>query len=155
MPEEGFLLQSKNKLEIDTSPNGSSEQYEQLGAGISSMEPDPNEETSQDRYFDSEGWAETDVTGAQLILSIEGHRKYGDPAQDYIYSLQTEIGTKRRTNFRLTLPDGGKYEGPCTVANITGPSGEAGAKGEISFEIHFAGKPEFTPAGSSDGGGTT
>lgn len=150
---EGFLLQSKNKMEIDVSPD-STEQFEPLAAGITSMEPDPNEETAQDRYFDGEGFAETDVIGAQLVLSIEGHRHYGDPAQDYIYSKQIEVGPNRRTKFRLTLPDGATFEGPCTIANIVGPGGAAGEKGAISFEVHFNGKPEYTPAGSGSDGTT-
>lgn len=143
---KGFLLQSKNKLEINTTPNEAEETWEVLASGISSMEPDPNEEIAQDNYFDGDGFAESDVTGAQLVLSVEGHRYYGDEAQDYIYSLLMELGPSRRTKFRLTLPDGAKFEGPCTIANITGPGGEAGEKGAISFEIHFAGKPEYTPA---------
>ena len=146
---EGFLLQSKNKLEINTTPSAEEPTYVRLAAGITDLEPDPNEETSQDVYLDGDGFGETDVTGAQLIVSISGHRKYGDPAQDYIYGLQMELGPARRTTFRLTLPDGATYEGPCTIANIVGPGGAAGEKGAISFEIHFAGKPEYTPAGAT------
>lgn len=142
--KEGFLLQSAHLLELETSPNGSTAK-EVLGAGITSMDPDVNDEISQDRYFDGEGFAETDVTGAQLILSFSGHRKYGDPVQDYIFSLLLEPGPKRRTTLDWTLPNGDKYVGSVTIANITGPSGEAGEKGEIGFELHFNKKPTFTP----------
>lgn len=140
-----FLLQSKHLLEINTTP-GSEGPFVRLAAGITSMEPDPNDEVAQDRYFDGEGFAETDVIGAQLVLTFSGHRKYGDPAQDYIFSLLLEPGPARRTELRWTLPDGSNFEGPVTIAAITGPGGEAGAKGEIGFELHFNGKPEFTPA---------
>jgi len=153
MPEEGFLLQSKYMIEIDTNPENGTESYAKIAKGITSVEPDPNEELAQDTYLDGDGFGETDVTGAQLIVSFDGHRYYGDPAQDYIYSKQMGLGPERRTNFRMTLPDGSEFEGPCTIANIAGPGGEAGNKGEISFEIHFAGKPEYTPAteaGTSD-----
>src|SRR5690554_818392 len=155
MPEEGFLLQSKHILEINTSPGATdgTQTFERLAAGISSMEPSSNDELAQDRYFDGDGYGETDVIGAQLVLTFSGHRKYGDPAQDFIMGLMLDLGPGRRTDFRWTLPNGDVYEGPVTVANITGPSGEAGAKGEIGFEIHFNGKPEFTPPGSNDGGG--
>ena len=147
---EGFLLQSKNKLEINTTPDAEEPTYARLAAGITDLEPDPNEEIAQDVYLDGDGFGESDVTGAQLIVSISGHRKYGDPAQDYIYGLQMELGPARRTTFRLTLPDGATYEGPCTIANIVGPGGAAGERGAISFEIHFAGKPEYTPAPGSE-----
>ena len=142
----GFLLQSRNILEIDTTPGNGEENWARLAEGITDMEPDPNEEIAQDNYFSGDGFGESDVTGAQLILSISGHRNYGDPAQDYIYGLQMELGPTRRTNFRLTLPDGATFEGPCTIANIVGPGGAAGEKGAISFEVHFNGKPEYTPA---------
>ncbi|OEH53122.1 capsid protein [Oceanobacillus sp. E9] len=143
MPE-GFLLNSQYRMEINVTPNGETETWERLGKGINSMEPDPNEETAQDKYFDGDGYGETDVIGAQLIASFSGHRYYGDEAQDFIYSKVLELGPSRRTDFRLTLPDGSSFEGPCTIAAITGPGGDAGGKGDISFEIHFAGKPKYT-----------
>jgi len=63
------------------------------------------------------------------------------------------IGTDRETEFRWTQPNGDVIEGPCTIAEITGPSGEANAKGEISVSIHLNGKPEYTPGDGSGGGG--
>ncbi|GAQ18035.1 capsid protein [Oceanobacillus picturae] len=142
----GFLLNSKYNLEIDVTPEAETEDWARLAKGITSMEPDPNEETSQDNYYDGDGYAETDVIGAQLICSFSGHRYFGDKAQDYIYSKVLEIGPARRTDYRMTMPDGASFEGPCTIAAITGPGGDAGAKGEISFEIHFAGRPTYEPA---------
>mgnify|MGYP001393493218 FL=1 len=152
---EGFLLQSSHILEINTTPGApeGEETFERLAAGISSMEPNPNDELSQDRYFDGDAYGETDVIGAQLVLTFSGHRKYGDPAQDFIFGTLLDLGPGRRTDFRWTLPDGGRYEGPVTIANITGPSGDAGAKGEIGFEIHFNGKPKYTPPNGGNGEG--
>lgn len=139
---EGFLLQSEHLLEIETGASTMA----RLGAGITGMDPDVNDEISQDRYYDGEGFGETDVTGSQLILSFDGHRKYGDEAQDYIFSKLLEPGTGRRTKLEWTLPNGDKFSGQVTIANITGPSGDAGDKGEIGFELHFNGKPEFVPS---------
>lgn len=136
-----FLLQSNNKFEIEVS----SGQFARIAKGITSVDPSPNEELAQDRYMDGDGLGETDVIGGQLTLAFSGHRYYGDEAQDFIFSKLLEFGAERRVNFRWTLPDGSSFEGPATIANITGPSGDAGAKGEISFEIHFNGKPEYTP----------
>lgn len=143
---EGFLLQSKHLIEINTAPGTGPEDFARLAAGITGLDPDVNDELAQDKYFDGEGFGESDVTSAQLVLTFSGHRKYGDPAQDYIYGQLLEVGPGRRTELNWTLPDGSKFEGPVTIANITGPSGEAGSKGEIGFEIHFNGKPEFTTA---------
>lgn len=125
------------------------EQYARLAKGIMSAEPDNNEETDQTKYLDGDGFGETDVIGAQLIVAFSGHRYYGDPAQDYIYSNMLKLGAGRRTDFRWTQPNGDVLEGSCTIAAITGPSGDAGAKGEIGFEIHFNGKIELQEGGAA------
>lgn len=143
-----FELMSKHKFEINTTPGETPGDYALIAAGITNVEPSNNEELSQDVYLDGDGYGETDVIGAQLVLTFTGHRKYGDPAQDFIFGKLLELGPNRRTEFRWTEPDGGVFEGECTIANIAGPSGDAGAKGEISFEIHFNGKPNYTPPGS-------
>jgi len=139
-----FELMNKHKFEINTVPGSDPGTYAVLAKGITNATPGNNEELSQDKYFDGDGYGETDVIGAQLVLSFTGHRYYGDAAQDFIFGLSLELGTSRRTEFRWTEPDGGIFEGDCTIANISGPSGDAGAKGEITFEIHFNGKPTYT-----------
>jgi hypothetical protein len=139
-----FHLMSAHKFEIQTASTPTPV-WAEIAAGITNVELSNNEELSQDKYLDSDGYGETDVIGAQVVLTFSGHRKHGDAAQDYIFDKILELGSSRRTSFRWTEPDGGKFEGACTIANISGPSGDAGAKGEISFEIHFNGKPTYTP----------
>lgn len=146
MSETGLLLQSKHKFEIDTTPTGGTPTYVTLAAGLNNFEPDNNEEVKQDTYLDGNGFATSTVTGAQLIIKFAGHRKTGDVAQDYIFTNLLELGKSRETTLRWTLPDGAKFEGPCTIANIKGPSGDANSKGEIGFELHFNGKPTYTAA---------
>lgn len=141
---EGFGLMNAHTFEIDTSEGDGAGTYARIASGITNVEPATNEELSQDKYLDGDGYGETDVISAQLTLAFSGHRKYGDPAQDYIFAKSLLLGGSRRTNFRWTEPDGGIFEGPCTIANLSQPSGDAGAKGEIGFEIHFNGKPEYT-----------
>ena len=148
----GFELMNAHKFEIDTTPTAAEPTYALLAAGLNNADPQNNEETAQDKYFDGDGYGETDVIGAQLTLAFSGHRYYGDPAQDYIFSKSLELGPARRTRFRWTEPDGGVFTGNCTIANISGPSGDAGAKGDVSFEIHFNGKPEYTPPVSETSG---
>jgi hypothetical protein len=142
-----FELMNKHTFEINTTPEAGQgmETYAAIAQGITNVELNNNEELAQDRYLDGDGFGETDVIGAQTVLTFTGHRVYGDAAQDYIFGKLLELGPNRRTTFRWTEPNGGTFEGSCTIANITGPSGDAGAKGEISFEIHFNGKPTYTP----------
>jgi hypothetical protein len=145
---EGLLLQSQHLFELNTTPGTQPGNYVRLGAGLNNFEPSFNEEVDQSTYLDGDGFGESDVTGAQLILTFSGHRKYGDPAQDFIFSKAFSLGEERKTDFRWTQPDGTIIEGPCTIANIEGPSGDANSKGEISFEIHFNGRPTVTPPGA-------
>jgi len=150
MAEEGLLVQSKHLFEININPGGATPEWARLAKGFNSFEPSTNEEIDQTNYLDGEGFGTTTVMGAQLTLTFSGHRYYGDPAQDFIFSKAMEIGNERETEFRWTLPTGEVFEGPCTLAEISGPSGDANAKGEITVAIHFNGKPVYTPA---DGGG--
>ena len=153
MADEGLLVQSKHLFEININPGGTTPEWARLAKGFNSFEPSTNEETDQTNYLDGEGFGTTTVMGAQLTLTFTGHRYYGDPAQDWIFSRRMTIGTDRETEFRWTQPNGDVIEGPCTLAEITGPSGEANAKGEISVAIHLNGKPEYTPGDGNGGGG--
>lgn len=143
---EDFALQFRNRFSINTTPSEVEETMSRLAAGITGVEPGNNEEVDQTAYLDGEGFASSDVTGGQLILSVSGHRNYNDAAQNFIYGKMFDFGGARKTGFEWETPAGDLITGEVTIANIEGPSGDANAKGEISFEIHFNGKPTFTPA---------
>lgn len=137
----------EHKFEIATGDDGTGGLiYSIISKGILNIEPSFNEELSQEKYHDGNGFGSTDVIGAQLVLTFSGHRDYEDEAQDFIFGKLLELGASRKTDFRWTEPDGGIFEGTATIANISGPSGASAAKGDISFEIHFNGKPTYTPA---------
>jgi hypothetical protein len=140
-----FPLMYEHQFSINTNPGGTSTMAP-IAEGISNVEPANNEQLDQTRYISGQGFASTDVIGAQLTLIFTGHRKDGDAAQDYIFGTILTLGAGRRTDFEWTLPNGDMFSGPCTIANISPSSGDAGAKGEITFEIHFNEKPTFTPA---------
>lgn len=142
----GFKLMNDHIFEVDTTPTAEAPTWARVAAGIKNVSPGTNEEVDQTAYLDAQvGFKESDVVGAQLVLTFTADRKYDDDAQNYIFSLLLELGPNRRTKFRQKEPDGGIFEGPVTIANITPPGGDAGAKGECSFEVHFNGKPTYTP----------
>lgn len=143
---DGFLLESGHKFFINTTPQELTDTYVRLGKGISSFDPQFNDEIDQTAYLDGDGRGTTTVTGNQLVIAFEGHRYYTDDAQDYIMALAFEIGCDRETDFRWIEPNGEVHYGAVTIANITGPSGDANAKGEIAFEVHFNGEPSFLPS---------
>lgn len=137
-----FYLNSNYKFEI-----GDDElTLKTLGAGLSSVDVQGNEEIDQTPYLDGEGFGTSDVTGGQPVYAFEGHRDYADDAQNYVFGKQFSYGNDRRCVFKVTAPNGEVVEGSATIANIEGPDGDANAKGEVSFEVHFNGKPTFTPA---------
>jgi hypothetical protein len=114
-----------------------------IAKGITSVDPDNNEESEETYYFDGGGAAEIDITGFMMSYGFEGHRNYGDPAQDYIMSLANKTGPDRKCWFEVIEPNGDKWEGPATISEIKLPGGDANAKGEISFTISFDGQPTF------------
>lgn len=145
----GFLLNAGYLFDFNTTLDAADADpgWLRIAAGILTAEPDNNEELSQEYYYDKMGSAETDVVGAQEIWSFEGHRKYGDAAQDKIYDdLKYKLGPARHVAFRVTFPDGATATGEASLANITGPGGDANSKGEIGFEMHFNEIPTFTAA---------
>jgi hypothetical protein len=118
----------------------------EIAAGITSVDPDSNEETDESYYYDGGGAATVDVTGIQMSYSFEGHRDYNDDAQNYIYSLRDTTGPQRKTIFEVTEPDGTIISGPATILEIKAPGGDANSKGEIEFTITYDGLPTVTPA---------
>src|SRR5690606_341689 len=94
MAEEGLLVQSKHLFEININPGGVTPEWARLAKGFNSFEPSTNEEIDQTNYLDGEGFGTTTVMGAQLTLTFSGHRYYGDPAQDFIFSKAMEIDRK-------------------------------------------------------------
>lgn len=147
MPKIGFSLQSENQFWINTTPGVfAPDGYVKLAAGITSFDPQWNEEIDQTQYLDGDGYGSSDVTGAQLVIAFEGHRKYGDAAQDFVAGLQSVVGEGRKTEFKWIDADGDQYTGKITVANIVASSGAANEKSAFSFEAHYNGKPVFTPS---------
>lgn len=144
--DQGLLIQSKHKFEIDITPEAETPTFVRLARGFSSFDPQMNENIAQDNYLDGGGLGTSTVMGGQLTISFEGHRYFGDEAQDFIFGRFISVGTKRETTFRWTQPTGEQYEGNATIAVIGGPSGEAAEKGEVSVEIHFNGTPKYTAA---------
>lgn len=144
MLDIAFAQNWTNLYELNINPGGAPT-WARIGAGISDVDPEGNETTSDDAYYDGEGMASSDVTGGQLTISFSGHRKFGDPAQDFIASLAYEYGEARKTDFRWTTPDGDVIEGEATLANIKTQGGAANDKQTFSFDVRFNGAPTYTP----------
>lgn len=138
-----FLLNHLYKFEIDTSTTGTAK-WEVIAKGITSVDPDNNEESDENYYYDGGGSATRDVTGFMMSYGFEGHREYKDPAQNFIMKKINQVGDARKVPFRVTEPDGGKFEGRATLSDIKAPGGDANAKGDIEFTISYDGVPTYT-----------
>lgn len=150
MADLNFVQGFQNIFMLDTTPDADASRWDRIGAGISSFEPDGNEEIDQTGYLDGEGLASSEVTGGQLVVSFEGNRKVGDPAQDFIAGLALQYGAARKTTARQISPNGDTIEGQVTVANIVTGGGDANEKETFSFELHFNGRPTLTKGNASE-----
>ena len=142
-----FILNHKVKMEIDTAGNKNmsaleSAKWARLAAGINNVTPAENDTTTNDEYYDGEGFGTSDVTSKRYQFTIAGHRLNGDPAQDYIASKQLEIGDSLKTLFKFTYPDGSYIVGVVTLTNIQA----TGAKQTFSVVPVFNGKPKYVSA---------
>lgn len=146
-----FILNHKVKMEIDTAGNKDmsaleSAKWARLAAGINNVTPAENDTTTNDEYYDGEGFGTSDVTSKRYQFTIAGHRLNGDPAQDYIASKQLEIGDSLKTLFKFTYPDGSHIVGVVTLTNIQATGGAPGAKQTFSVVPVFNGKPKYVSA---------
>lgn len=146
-----FMLNHNNKFEIDISgqtnlDNVDEAKWMSLASGINNTTPAANDTTTNDVYYDGEGFGTSDVTSKRLQLTLAGHRLEGDPAQDYVASKQLAIGDDLKTLFRWTQPSGDTITGVVTMTSIVSSGGAPGAKQAFSVVIVFNGKPLFAPA---------
>lgn len=143
--EQAFLLQHNFRFwwNPTTGADISAPGWLRIASGISSIDTENNEEVDQTGYYDLNGGVDSTVIGFQLTYSFEGHRQYEDEAQNFIFNdAMLDIDTKRRGEFLIVSPDKKSLKGPASLVNLSAPGGDANAKGEISFEIHYSGKPE-------------
>lgn len=152
MSKQEFLLNFKNKLEIDVLGNTSLDDKEKadwavLAKGINTITPASSETSDNTPYYDGEGFSDTDVTGKHITFALSGHRLMGDKAQDYVASKFLDIGDKLRTLCRWTDAQGNTVTSVATLTAIVPFGGAANVKQTFSFTLALNGKPEYTPAG--------
>ena len=141
-------LNYESLLEIDVNYGGTASR-KPIAAGVKNIAPALNESVDQTSYYDGQGFSESHVVGAQYVLAVTLDRIKGDAAQDYILAKQFELGCSRTSQAWYSNFQGDVKSGIVTIANITPPGGDAPAKGEWSFELHFKAKPVLTPATSA------
>lgn len=117
-------------------------EWASFAAFTTNMQQSLNEVLYQATYYANKGWGSTEVTGAQLTLTLTGDVKPGDKACDYLMSDKVlyELGDARKTHLKLTK-DKKVIIWPVTLANITPAYGDSGAVNSLTVTIHGNGKP--------------
>lgn len=130
---------------INVSESGAeSTEWASLAALTKNMAQSLNEVLYQATYYADKGWGSTEVTGAQLTLTLTGDVKPGDKACDFLMSdkVMYELGEARKNH--LKLQKGNKVIiWPITVANITPGYGDSGAVNALTVTIHGNGRPSI------------
>lgn len=127
---------------INTTPTAETATWVSLAALTQNMAQSLNEVLHQVSYYADKGWGSTEVTGAQLTLTLTGSVKPEDAACAYIMSdaVMYDFGAARKTHLKLAKGD--KYIiWPVTLANITPGYGEANAINTLTVTVHGNGKP--------------
>ena len=146
---EEFSLNNRVLVEVDTTPATSARTYVRLAKGITSAVDSHNDSTDDTAYLDGGGYGNSDVIGKQYTLAVSGHRVIGNPAQDYIVSLQAEFGDDAKTWVRYTRANGHRTTAYVSATEIVDAGGDANAKTEFSVNFKGCGAPTIAPPTSA------
>ncbi len=134
---------------INTTPGEDTETWANMGSLVKNMAQSLNEVLYQATYWKDKGWGSTEVTGAQMTLTITGDVKPGDAACTYMLSDDVLYGTGAARKTHLKLQKGTKIIiWPITLANITPARGDSGAVNALTVTIHGNGRPAIGTTGT-------
>lgn len=129
---------------INTTPSGETPTWESLAGLTTNMAQSLNEVIQQVSYYADKGWGSSEVTGAQLTLTLTGSVKPGDAACDYLMSNDVLYGLGSARKTHLKLQKGEKVIiWPVTLANITPAYGDSANVNSLTVIIHGNGKPSL------------
>lgn len=143
-----FLLVSHGiQLDIDITPGGVARTFVPMGEGIENLDKTLNEVVNEYQFFKNKGYAVSYVTGMSIAVALQGRRIVGDPAQDYIVSVQYGLMAARKSTARLSQlnADGtiSQITCPVTFTAITDNSGATTDGSAFNVTIHFDGEPQM------------
>ena len=129
---------------INTTPSADEPTWKSVAALTKNMAQSLNEVLYQATYYASKGWGSTEVTGAQMTLTLTGDVKPGDEACDFILSddVMYTLGNARKNHLKL-VKDKKVIIWPITLANITPAYGDSGAVNALTVTIHGNGRPSI------------
>lgn len=127
---------------INTAPSESAPVWASMGNIMKNMAQSLNEVLYQATYYKNKGYGSTEVTGAQMTLTVTGDVKPGDTTADYLLSDDVLYGLGDARKTHLKLQKGKKVIiWPVTLANITPGYGDSNQPNSLSLTIHGNGRP--------------
>ena len=127
---------------INTAPSTEQPTWASMNNLMKNMSQSLNEVLYQASYYADKGYGSTEVTGAQMTLTVTGDVKPGDPAADYILSDDVLYGLGDARKTHLKLKKGDKIIiWPVTLANITPAYGDSNQPNALTVTIHGNGRP--------------
>lgn len=134
------------ELYIDTTPTAVNHTWAQLGGGLENFQQALNEVIKQVQYLNGAGWGESQVLGAAPSITLDGQRKVGNSAQDYIFDsdVQYAFGSARDTYLKIVEPSGRQIVWECTIVRANASGGPAVDGDAVAVEIHTKGAPVIT-----------
>lgn len=127
---------------LNTAPDGDTPMWASMAKLMKNMSQALNEVLYQASYYADKGWGSSEVTGAQLTLTITGDVKPEDPAAVYLLSDKVLYGLANARKTHLKLEKGEKVIiWPVTLANITPAYGDSNQPNALTVTIHGNGRP--------------
>lgn len=142
----------------DTPPTD--DKYMWIAKGVKETSPENDEEDDEVAYFDGDGTKEKFITSKSRGRSFEGHREYGDKAQDFIADKEDDLDDNLLVWYKEVVPTGKYYkEGIGRLSGVEIGEGEAHELESIKFQINWSRKPEkhditSSPAAAVAGAGS-
>lgn len=142
----------------DTPPTD--DKYMWIAKGVKETSPENDEEDDDVAYFDGDGTKEKVITSKSRGRSFEGHREYGDKAQDFIADKEDALADDLVVWYKELVPTGKYYkEGLGRLSGIEIGEGEASDLESIKFQVNWSRKPEkhditASPAAAVAGAGS-
>lgn len=125
----------------DTPPTD--EKYMWIAKGVKETSPENDEEDDEIAYFDGDGTKEKMITSKSRGRSFEGHREYGDKAQDFIADKEDAVADDLVVWYKEVVPTGKYYkEGLGRLSGIEIGEGEASDLESIKFQVNWSRTPE-------------
>lgn len=137
---ENLELNNEVKVEIDTTPSGSSPTWADMGNAFKSITRAVNEVVYSATYLADKGFGSSAVVGAAPTVSLTGDFIKGDAVCEYLDDIHYEIGSKRCTKIKMTR-NGHTVTCGVTITALAFTGGDSSAPNGISVTIAFNGKP--------------